>query len=147
MDKKLEKISVTKRDEAAEVVEKIIDSTADEIILSVPRFSKLTDSLSNFHLIMREAELLHKKVIIESVDDKAIELASLAKLNPSIHFLLSRGEVFPILPTVSVFQPENRKRCRQRKTFLQNKRSAPRNRHRVGRNPAFLQLGVLCQLA
>ena len=80
MDKKLEKISVTKRDEAAEVVEKIIDSTADEIILSVPRFSKLTDSLSNFHLIMREAELLHKKVIIESVDDKAIELASLAKL-------------------------------------------------------------------
>src|SRR3989344_3917354 len=75
-----EKITVNKRDEAAEVVEKIIDSTADEIILSVPRFSKLTDSLSNFHLIRREAELLRKKVIIESVDDKAIELASLSKL-------------------------------------------------------------------
>src|SRR3989344_1083263 len=89
-----EKITVNKRDEAAEVVEKIIDSQAEEIVLSVPRFSKLTDSLSNFHLIRREADLLKKKIIIESVDDKAIELASLAKLESVNPFFVKSRRQF-----------------------------------------------------
>jgi hypothetical protein len=77
---KIKKIIVNKSDEAAEVVEKIMDAEAEEIILNVPRFSKLAESLANFHLIKRESEFLNKKIIIESVDDKAIELAGLAKL-------------------------------------------------------------------
>ncbi|MEK9186479.1 MAG: hypothetical protein AAB885_02730 [Patescibacteria group bacterium] len=96
--KKIQKLSVNKSDEPALVVEKIIDSDADEIILSIPRFSKLADSLANFHLIKREAEFLQKKIIIESVDDKAIELASLAKLealNP--FFIRSRRQFSDIV--------------------------------------------------
>lgn len=95
---KIERITVAKRDEAAMVVEKIISSPANEIVLSLPRFSKLADSLSNLHLIKREADLLKKKVVIESVDDKAIELAGLAKLesvNP--FFVRSRRQVSDIV--------------------------------------------------
>lgn len=95
---KVQRIIISKRDEAAMVVEKIINADVKEIVLSVPRFSKLVDSLSNFHLIKRESDLLDKKIIIESVDDKAIELAGLAKLesiNP--FFVKSRRQVSDIV--------------------------------------------------
>ena len=95
---KIQRIVISKRDEAAMVVEKIINSDVKEIVLSIPRFSKLVDSLSNFHLIKREADLLGKKVVIESVDDKAVELAGLAKLesvNP--FFVKSRRQVSDIV--------------------------------------------------
>ena len=94
---KAQRIIISKRDEAAMVVEKIINADAKEIVLSIPRFSKLVDSLANFHLIKRESDLLDKKVVIESVDDKAIELAGLAKLesvNP--FFVKSRRQVSDI---------------------------------------------------
>ena len=94
MTKKIERLTVNKRDEAAVVVEKIIDSEAHELVLSIPRFSKLADSLANFHLIKREADLLKKKVIIESVDDKAIELAGLAKLESVNPFFVKSRRQF-----------------------------------------------------
>ncbi len=87
---KIKKISVGKSDEVALVVEKIIDSDAKEVVLSIPRFSKLADSLSNFHLISREAKLLRKKILIESVDDKVIELSNLSGLE-SLNPILSRS--------------------------------------------------------
>ncbi|MDP3999176.1 MAG: hypothetical protein Q8P76_01110 [bacterium] len=74
------KITVNKSDEAAIIVEKIIESDAKEVILSIPRFSHLAESLSNFHLLKREAETLGKKVLIESVDDRVVELAALSGL-------------------------------------------------------------------
>lgn len=87
---KIQKIVINKSDEVALVVEKLIDSEADELVLSIPRFSKLSDSLANFHLIKREAKLLGKKIAIESVDDKVIELAGLAELE-SLNPILSRS--------------------------------------------------------
>ncbi len=72
------------------VVEKIIDSDAKEIVLSIPRFSRLAESLANFHLISRESKLLRKKIIIESVDDKVVELANLAGIE-SLNPILSRS--------------------------------------------------------
>lgn len=87
---RIKKIAVGKSDEVALVVEKIIDSDAKEVVLSIPRFSKLADSLSNFHLISREAKLLRKKILIESVDDKVIELANLSGLE-SLNPILSRS--------------------------------------------------------
>src|SRR3989344_9200039 len=86
---KAQRIIISKRDEAAIVVEKIINVDAKEIVLNIPRFSKLADSLANFHLIKREAALLKKKIIIESVDDKVIELAGVAGLD-SWNPILSR---------------------------------------------------------
>jgi hypothetical protein len=87
---KIQKITVSKSDEVALVVEKIIDSEAKEIVLNIPRFSKLSDSLANFHLIKREAKLLDKKIIVESIDDKIIEFADLVGLE-SLNPILSRS--------------------------------------------------------
>lgn len=87
---RIKKIAIGKSDEVALVVEKLIDSDAKEIVLTIPRFSKLSDSLSNFHLIARESKLLKKKIVIESVDDKVIELASLSGLE-SLNPILSRS--------------------------------------------------------
>src|SRR3990167_10157604 len=91
---KAQRIIISKRDEAAMAVEKIINADAKEIVLSIPRFSKLVDSLANFHLIKRESALLDKKIIIESVDDKAIELAGLAKLESVNPFFVKSRRQF-----------------------------------------------------
>lgn len=87
---RIQKIVISKSDEVALVVEKLIDSDARELLLSVPRFSRLADSLANFHLLKREAQLLNKKVIVESVDDKVIELSGLAGLE-SLNPILSKS--------------------------------------------------------
>ena len=81
---KIKKIIIGKSDEVAPVVEKIIDADAKEIVLSIPRFSKLGESLANFHLIKRESELLNKKIVIESVDDKVVELANVTGPTPAL---------------------------------------------------------------
>jgi len=81
----MERINVNKRDEVTLVAEKIIDSGSDDIVLNVPRFSKLADSPMNFRLIKREAEAMNKNITVESVDDKVIELCKkvdLACSNP-----------------------------------------------------------------
>jgi hypothetical protein len=81
----MKKITVNKSDEVAVIVEKIIEAADDEVVLVIPRFSHIGESLSNFHLLKREAEALDKKIIIESVDDHVIELAGmsgLSALNP-----------------------------------------------------------------
>lgn len=97
---KIKKIVIGKSDEVAPVVEKIIDADAKEIVLSIPRFSRLGESLANFHLIKRESDLLKKKVIVESVDDKAVELASVAGLD-ALNPILSRSrrQFSDIIPT------------------------------------------------
>ena len=74
----MKKISVNKSDEAAIIVEKIIEADVNEIILIIPRFSHLAESLENFHLLKREAEAIDKKILIESVDNRVVELAELA---------------------------------------------------------------------
>lgn len=76
----MKKISVNKSDEVAVIVEKIIEAPDEEIVLSIPRFSHLGGSLSNFNLLKREADALRKKVLIESVDDHIIELAEMSGL-------------------------------------------------------------------
>lgn len=76
----MKKITVNKSDEVSVIVEKMIEAEDDEITLSVPRFSHIGESLSNFYLLKRESDALNKKVSIESVDDKVIELASMSGL-------------------------------------------------------------------
>ncbi|MBI2025139.1 MAG: hypothetical protein HYT03_03585 [Candidatus Harrisonbacteria bacterium] len=96
--RKIQKLTVGRTDEVALVVEKIIDSEAGEVIMNIPRFSRLADSLANFHLIAREAKLLRKKIVIESVDDKIIELAGLAGLESLNPFLTrSRKQFYDIV--------------------------------------------------
>ncbi|MDD5547533.1 MAG: hypothetical protein PHN74_01340 [Candidatus Pacebacteria bacterium] len=79
------KINVGKDEEIAVVIEKIIDADCQEITLIIPRFSHFGESASNFRLLKREADILNKKVLVETVDNKSIEYAKasgLEAINP-----------------------------------------------------------------
>ncbi len=76
------------------IVEKMIEAEDDEITLSVPRFSHIGDSLSNFYLLKREADAIGKKVSVESVDDKVIELAGISGLSGTNPFFAKNKRQF-----------------------------------------------------
>lgn len=90
----MKKINVEKNDEISLVVEKIIDAEAGEILLIIPRFSHLAESVSNFHLLKREADVLNKKILVESVDNRIIELSRLSGLEASNPFLVRNPKQF-----------------------------------------------------
>jgi len=95
----MKKININKSDEAALIVEKIIETDSDEVILIIPRFSQLGESLSNFHLLKREADAMNKKILIESVDNRVIESAELAgieAINP--FFVKNKRQFSDIIP-------------------------------------------------
>jgi len=95
----MKKININKSDEAALIVEKIIETDSDEVILIIPRFSQLGESLGNFHLLKREANAIDKKILIESVDNRVIELAELAgieAINP--FFVKNKRQFSDIIP-------------------------------------------------
>ncbi len=69
------KIAVGKSDEATVIAEKIIEAEGDEIVLAIPRFSKLAEAGANFRLLHREAEALGKNLTVETVDEAVAELA------------------------------------------------------------------------
>lgn len=85
----MKKIFINKKDNVAEVVEKIIAEADLEITLVIPRESDLDDSLSNFNLIRREASAVDKRILIESVDEKILNLAKAAHLE-AVHPILKR---------------------------------------------------------
>ncbi len=74
----MEKISITKKDSVPRIVEKILESSDNEIVLSVHSNSVLRDSLSDMELIAREAEAAGKFISIDSNDSEIIELAGQA---------------------------------------------------------------------
>ncbi|PIT92369.1 MAG: hypothetical protein COU08_02595 [Candidatus Harrisonbacteria bacterium CG10_big_fil_rev_8_21_14_0_10_42_17] len=78
--KKTKRIHVNKNDEAAAVAEKLIDAAEENIIISVPKFSKLAESLTNFKLLKREAEILKKNIVVESIDDEVADLCKKVKI-------------------------------------------------------------------
>ena len=77
----LKKISAHKNDEITAIVEQVLDSDASDIVIAIPRFSKLIESPAHFRLLKREGEALHKQILIESVGDRVIELAKNAGLD------------------------------------------------------------------
>ncbi len=89
----IKKIFVSKTDEATLVVEKLIDAEASEVVISVPKFSTFAESLANFHLLKREAEVLGKQITVESVDDKVIELCEASRI-ASVNPFFSRQRQF-----------------------------------------------------
>ena len=105
----MKKISINKSDEVAIIVEKIIEAPDKEVVLSVPRFSHIGESLSNFHLLKREADALEKKIVIESVDDHVVELAEMSGLtavNP--FFAKNKRQFSDIIVTKSVAEKKKK---------------------------------------
>jgi len=76
----MKKILVNKDEGVAEVVERIISEEDSNLVLVIPKDSVLAESVSNFHLIGREALMVNKNVLVESVDDQVLAFAKASKL-------------------------------------------------------------------
>jgi hypothetical protein len=114
----VKKITINKSDEVAVVVEKIIDTDATEIVLNIPRFSHLAESLSNFHLLKREVESLGKNISIESVDDRVIELAEMSGLKAVNPFFVKNKNQFS-----DILAPQVKSKRFKLKSGLSSRRS------------------------
>ncbi len=116
----MKKIFVGKNDSVAEVVEKIIETEDSEVVLVVPKNTILEESVSNFHLIKREASEAGRSILIESVDEGVLALAKASHIE-AIHPLFKkkkRGSSFSdivprdeteseeLIETVLVHRPE-----------------------------------------
>ncbi|MCX8016236.1 MAG: hypothetical protein N2692_03010 [Patescibacteria group bacterium] len=101
---KAENIYVDITESVSEVVEKIINSKNDTIVLIIPANAKIADSLLNFKLIKREAAAADKKLFVNSDAEevvfmakeagmKLIEMAEISRPKPKTKILL--GDIKP----------------------------------------------------
>ncbi len=71
----MKKITIDKEDGIAEVIDRILDESDEEVTLVIPKGSTLIHSMSNFRLLKREADAAGKEIAVESVDDTALSFA------------------------------------------------------------------------
>jgi hypothetical protein len=69
---KVETISIRAKDELTSIVERVIKSQAEEVILDLPKTSNFGRSLLNFQLLKREADSVGKRVVIDC-DSKDVQ--------------------------------------------------------------------------
>ncbi|MBI5147928.1 MAG: hypothetical protein HZA37_02145 [Parcubacteria group bacterium] len=108
---KMQKINIGPADSAAKVTEEIISSVAEEVVLRVPKFSRLGEEAENFELLKREADAAGKKIFIESVDDDVLEMAEKSGIegrNPVLRFGSGKRRVSDITPSVYSTYPAGR---------------------------------------
>ena len=97
----MKKIIIEKEEGIAEVVDKVLEETDEEITLVVPKGSVLGKSVRNFHLLRREADGAGKTVVIESVDDTILAFAKESDLegsHPLWRGVRGSGGVSDIIP-------------------------------------------------
>jgi hypothetical protein len=73
--KKVVKINIKKTDELPVIAEQVFSAEADEIILVVPKFSKLAESIDNLKFLKGGFVKNNKTLSFESVDDQLVSLA------------------------------------------------------------------------
>lgn len=71
----MKKVSVEKHEGIAEVIDRILGATDDEILLVVPKGSELAKSASNFRLLKREADSADKQIVVVSLDPAVLAFA------------------------------------------------------------------------
>ena len=81
------KIHATKTESAASVIGKVLNSPDDEVVLYIPKEANFGRSRNDFLLLKREARVIGKVVVIESVDDDILELAAISGLKAINPFL------------------------------------------------------------
>ncbi|RJQ26692.1 hypothetical protein C4565_06340 [Candidatus Parcubacteria bacterium] len=103
------KIFLEKNDGLEVAVEHLIHVKSDTIILNIPKDSVLGRSVNNFHVLKREGNTAGKTLMIESIDDHILELASLATIT-AINPVFQKKEraVSDILPRASVLLKKKR---------------------------------------
>ena len=57
------------------MAEAVLDSPSLEIVVSIPKFSRFALFAGNFSLLKKTADVLGKKITIESIDEEVLELA------------------------------------------------------------------------
>ncbi len=111
MKTKMQKINIGPADSVAKVTEAIISSAAEEIVLRVPKFSRLGEGAENFELLKREADAAGKKIFVESVDDNALEMAEKSGIegqNPVLKFGSGKRRLSDITPSAYSVRPATR---------------------------------------
>lgn len=91
----MKKIFVGKNDSVAEVVEKVISEPETEIVLVIPKNTLLQESVSNFHLLKREADAAGKLLTAESVDEDVLSLAKASRIE-AVHPLFKKKKGSPL---------------------------------------------------
>lgn len=71
----MKKIIVDKNEGIAEVIDRILNEPDGEVSVVIPKGSALGRSVSNFHLLKREADSAGRSIVIESVDDTILAFA------------------------------------------------------------------------
>jgi hypothetical protein len=71
----MKKIIVDKTEGIAEVIDRMLNEPDNELSIVVPKGSALGRSVSNFHLLKREADSAGRDVVIESVDETILAFA------------------------------------------------------------------------
>lgn len=97
----MKKIAIEKEEGIAEVIDRMLGEPDDEVALVIPKGSALARSVSNFHLLKREADAAGKTVAIESVDDTILAFAKQSDLesnHPLWRGVRGAGEVSDIVP-------------------------------------------------
>lgn len=79
----MKKIIVDKTEGIAEVIDRILNEPDNEISLVVPKGSSLGKSISNFHLLKREADSAGRDIVVESVDETILAFAKESGLESS----------------------------------------------------------------
>ena len=98
------KITIEKNDGIAEVIDRVLAESAENVIVAVPKGSVLGKSPRNFALLAREADAEGKSVIIESTDEaimasaRAAGLTKLVESAPTAHPHAATGvsDIVPI---------------------------------------------------
>ncbi len=101
----MKKVFVSKNDSIAEVVEKVISEPEVEIVLVIPKNTLLQDSVSDFHLLKREADAAGKLITVESVDEDILSLAKAARIE-AIHPLFRKKKASSLSDIVPRSQDE-----------------------------------------
>lgn len=107
----MKKIYVDKSDNVASVVERILETPEEAIVLYIPRFTKLATP-PNFKLLKREIHASGKNVEIESVDDEVLELAKGAGLHASNPFFRKN-----LRPMSDIVSPHEDRKIERRKSL------------------------------
>src|SRR3989338_206998 len=100
------KISLDSKDDFKTALDLMAQTDAAKIILIVPKDSVLGRKQNNFQVLKKESTALQKELIIESIDDHILELASLVgiqALNPV--FKTKERVVADIVPIIASKEP------------------------------------------
>lgn len=86
----MKKIFVDRDEGIAELVERVISDEDNDLVLVIPKNSVLGESVGNFRILKREADAAGKSVLVETVDNAVLALASKASIE-GYHPLFREG--------------------------------------------------------